>query len=82
MFSTVITTMTSAANTLVQTSFSPATMRAGVAAERHRHHRGDDRVRRVISQAMMPVKWPSPNPATYSSNPPAEGYRAPNFANE
>ena len=36
-----------------------------------------------VSQAVMPVKWPSPNPfATYSSKPPAEGYRAPNFAKE
>ena len=34
-------------------------------------------------QATTPVMWPSPNPrAMYSSNPPAEGYRAPNLANE
>src|SRR3954447_7125644 len=36
-----------------------------------------------ISQAMTPVKWPSPQPrATYSRRPPADGYRAPSFAKE
>ena len=35
------------------------------------------------SQAMTPVMWPSPKPrTTYSSSPPADGYRAPNLANE
>ena len=35
------------------------------------------------SQAMMPVVCPSPKPReTYSSNPAAEGYRAPNLAKE
>ena len=32
---------------------------------------------------MTPVKWPLPvDFATYSKNPPADGYRAPSFANE
>ena len=32
---------------------------------------------------MIPVKWPLPVPfATYSSSPPADGYRAPSLANE
>ena len=36
-----------------------------------------------VSHAVIPVACPSPNPlATYSSSPPADGYRAPNFANE
>src|SRR5512145_694507 len=35
------------------------------------------------SHAMTPVKWPSPQPRiTYSRKPPADGYRAPSFANE
>ena len=34
-------------------------------------------------QATTPVMCPSPKPrAMYSSSPPAEGYRAPNLANE
>ncbi len=36
-----------------------------------------------INQAMTPVTWPSPNPrTTYSSRPPADGYRDPNLAKE
>ena len=32
---------------------------------------------------MIPVKWPLPvDFATYSRSPPADGYRAPSFANE
>ena len=35
------------------------------------------------SQPMTPVTVPLPNPrTTYSSSPPAEGNRAPSFANE
>src|SRR3954451_12583001 len=36
-----------------------------------------------IIHAITPVKWPVPHPrTTYSRNPPADGYRAPSFANE
>ena len=36
-----------------------------------------------ISQAMIPVACPLPKPrTTYSRSPPADGYRAPNLANE
>src|SRR6516165_9085015 len=38
---------------------------------------------RYVSHAVTPVKWPLPVAlATYSSSPPADGYRAPSFANE
>ena len=36
-----------------------------------------------ISHATMPVACPFPRPwTTYSSKPPADGYRAPNLAKE
>ena len=36
-----------------------------------------------VSHAVTPVKWPLPVAfATYSSRPPADGYRAPSLANE
>ena len=38
---------------------------------------------RYVSHAVIPVKWPLPVAlATYSSRPPADGYRAPSLANE
>ena len=56
---------------------------AGVAPEGHSNHRGDDCVDSQQQPRDDSGEMSSPQPRiTYSKKPPADGYRAPSFANE
>ena len=74
MLSAVITSTTRTAKTLTQAVVAVGERRAGVAAERHRDHAGDDRVggqdQPRDDAGEVAVAEPR---TTYSSRPPADG---------